>query len=217
MKYAVLKSITIVLTLCISCSVIGAPQSVNYADRYAFAQAAFDSVVQQASLKDRFLAWLPGNRKEGTRAHELQQLRKATWALQEELLKENNSQRFFVLLEKYKAELKIAATLLGLGLLVGYTGKAFAERKESAKKAVTEKATDAAAWEAGSTKRVEAAKALKIQKTLAAIKIQKAFRTSRPELRRRYVQRTASKMAQASIDDAIARVAAGVHTSFPAL
>lgn len=108
-------------------------------ERLDLAQATFDAVAASSSFKDRFLAWAPGARKEGSRAESLKKLRQATWAMKEQLLKENNSQRFFILLRRYESELKAAAVLIGAGLVADGTRRAFKQRKESREKAEKER------------------------------------------------------------------------------
>ena len=108
-------------------------------ERLDLAQATFDVVAASSSFKDRFLAWAPGTRKEGSRAESLKKLRQATWAMKEQLLKENNSQRFFILLRRYESELKAAAVLIGAGLVADGTRRAFKQRKESRDKAAKER------------------------------------------------------------------------------
>lgn len=113
-------------------------QEMPLDERLQFIQATFDEAAAAAGWKNRFLAWLPGQRIEGSRAHRLQQLRKATWEMQEQLLKENNSQRFFVLLRRYEAELKAAAVLIGAGFAIEVPRRAFKQRKEAREKAKQE-------------------------------------------------------------------------------
>jgi hypothetical protein len=165
--------------------------AIGIEERIAFAQAAFDQAVETASLKDRVMSWLPGTRAVGSRAFEIKQLRNATKALREELLRENDTQQFFILLHKYEAELKAAAVVLGVGLTAGLTVQAFKGRKAAALKTKEEERAQDKSWHDASSEREEKAREVHAKYVLT-----RAFRRLKgniPLLKERSAQVKASR------------------------